>query len=186
MNNEIHMNNRTAADQDPWYREFYVWLIIFLPACAVAASFATLYVAAMNPPDLVVDDYASIEATVARNVAQDKRAAALGLRASIIFGNQDSTGTALDLRLQTRDSRTLPSKVLLRAVHSTQAAQDSSTELLGTNGHYAGSIKLPGGNYDIFLRDSEGTWRLTTRVSGRPTTLHLQAPDLTNTIAEHP
>jgi hypothetical protein len=178
------MNNPAIADQEPWYRQFYVWLIIFLPACAVAASFATLYVAAMNPPDLVVDDYAGIEATVARNAAQDSRATALGLRASMSFGNQDSTGTALDLRLLTRDPQVLPSTVLLRVVHSTQAAQDSSTELRGTNGRYAGSIKLPAGNYDIFLGDTEGTWRLTTRVAGRPPTLELHAPGLSRAATQ--
>ncbi len=40
----------------PWYRQFWPWFIIALPASAVIASFITLYLAISRPDPLVVDD----------------------------------------------------------------------------------------------------------------------------------
>ena len=41
---------------EPWYRQFWPWFIIALPASAVVASFFTLYLAISNPDQLVVDE----------------------------------------------------------------------------------------------------------------------------------
>jgi hypothetical protein len=40
----------------PWYRQFWPWFIIALPAAAVLASFYTLWLAISNPVQMVVDD----------------------------------------------------------------------------------------------------------------------------------
>jgi hypothetical protein len=40
----------------PWYRQFWPWFIIALPACAVIASFITLWLAVSRPDYLVVDE----------------------------------------------------------------------------------------------------------------------------------
>ena len=40
----------------PWYRQFWPWFIIALPAAAVVASFFTLWLAISRPDYLVVDD----------------------------------------------------------------------------------------------------------------------------------
>jgi len=40
----------------PWYKQFWPWFIIALPASAVIASFITLWIAISNPDQLVVDD----------------------------------------------------------------------------------------------------------------------------------
>ena len=40
----------------PWYRQFWPWFIIALPASAVIASFFTLWLAVSNPDTLVVSD----------------------------------------------------------------------------------------------------------------------------------
>lgn len=40
----------------PWYRQFWPWFIIALPASAVIASFFTLWLAVSNPDQLVVSD----------------------------------------------------------------------------------------------------------------------------------
>lgn len=186
MSNAIYMNNPRVTTSEAWYRHFYVWLIIILPACAVVASFATLYIAAKNPPELAVESYSSIEATNAKNVAQDKEATRLALSGEIKFGGINTAGTGVVLHLQANDMQALPSSIVLRAVHSTQAARDATVELSGAAGSYAGSVKLPSGNYDIFIEDPEGTWRLTKRVSGETNTIQLHARDAmaANTIQD--
>ena len=40
----------------PWYRQFWPWFIIALPAAAVLAGFFTLWLAISNPDYMVVDD----------------------------------------------------------------------------------------------------------------------------------
>lgn len=41
----------------PWYKQFWPWFLIGLPASAVVASFYTLYLASSGHNDLVVGDY---------------------------------------------------------------------------------------------------------------------------------
>ena len=40
----------------PWYRQFWPWFIIALPASAVVAGLLTLWIAMSNPDYLVIDD----------------------------------------------------------------------------------------------------------------------------------
>jgi hypothetical protein len=40
----------------PWYKQFWPWFIIALPASVVIASFVTLWIAISNPDHLVVDE----------------------------------------------------------------------------------------------------------------------------------
>ena len=41
---------------EPWYKQFWPWFIIALPASVVIASFFTLYLAVSNPDQLIVTD----------------------------------------------------------------------------------------------------------------------------------
>ena len=40
----------------PWYKQFWPWFIIALPASAVIASFITLWIAISNPDGMVLTD----------------------------------------------------------------------------------------------------------------------------------
>ena len=46
------MNTNTIEKNLPWYRYSIVWLVIILPAIAVAASLTTLYIAHQNAPEI--------------------------------------------------------------------------------------------------------------------------------------
>jgi hypothetical protein len=58
--NSTHQRNTDAlaAKNPPWYRQFWPWFIIALPASAVIASFITLWLAISHPDHLVVDEAA--------------------------------------------------------------------------------------------------------------------------------
>jgi len=45
-----------SAGEPPWYRQFWPWFLIALPAAAVIASFITLYLAITHPVHLVIDE----------------------------------------------------------------------------------------------------------------------------------
>ena len=48
----------------PWYRQFYPWMLIALPASAVIAGFITLYIAITHPDALVLKDCVRDGATI--------------------------------------------------------------------------------------------------------------------------
>jgi len=57
MSNQQHRDSNHVPGQDmPWYKQFWPWFIIALPASAVIASFTTLWIAISNPDGLVVTD----------------------------------------------------------------------------------------------------------------------------------
>jgi len=57
MSNQLQQNTELAPGEGvPWYKQFWPWFIIALPASAVVASFFTLWLAISNPDQLVVDD----------------------------------------------------------------------------------------------------------------------------------
>lgn len=48
--------NLLPGEGVPWYKQFWPWFIIALPASVVVASFITLWLAISNPDPLVVND----------------------------------------------------------------------------------------------------------------------------------
>ena len=57
MNNQSQQYPKPVpAEYLPWYRQFWPWFIIALPASAVVASFITLWLAISNPDQLVIDE----------------------------------------------------------------------------------------------------------------------------------
>lgn len=49
------MSNR-GMDDEPWYRNPWVWLVIAIPSMAVAGGLFTLYLAISHPQIIVTDD----------------------------------------------------------------------------------------------------------------------------------
>lgn len=50
-------NPQAVNDQNlPWYKQFWPWFIIALPASVVVASFFTLWLAISNPDQIVLSD----------------------------------------------------------------------------------------------------------------------------------
>jgi hypothetical protein len=53
----LEQRPKTAkTPEPPWYKQFWPWFIIALPATAVIASFITLYLAISRPDYIVVED----------------------------------------------------------------------------------------------------------------------------------
>ena len=47
------MKQSKQAELQPWYRHFYVWMLILLPASVVVASVITVHIAFSNPPQIL-------------------------------------------------------------------------------------------------------------------------------------
>ena len=49
-------NGPMPGENVPWFKQFWPWFIIALPAAAVIASFVTLWLAISNPDHVIVTD----------------------------------------------------------------------------------------------------------------------------------
>lgn len=143
----------------PWYRQFWPWFLIALPAATVVAGIATLVIAATGSDDLVVDDYGRIGVLTEEKLARDRRARELGLSAVLHF---DPTSGAAQLRLG--GGRAAGAR--LRLVHPTLAARDRACTLQPAAGGRTG-CRLDGleaGSWQVVVEGADGDWRLSERI----------------------
>ena len=74
---------KAVMDVTPWYRQFWPWFIIALPATIVVASFGMLYLALANPVSLVKDNYYKEGLGINMQLAREDRVGQLGLAAHL-------------------------------------------------------------------------------------------------------
>jgi len=76
---------RKLSDEEykllPWYKQFWPWFIIALPASAVIAGLITVYIAFDNADSLVAEDYYKRGLAINNNIHQQKKAHELGYSA---------------------------------------------------------------------------------------------------------
>ena len=124
------------TDTKPWYRQFWPWFIIALPASAVIAGLTTVYIAFDEPDGLVVDDYYKEGLAINQTLARDQRAAQLGLSALVTPGDQGDE-FSIDLRrgAESEGEETL----ILTLQHPTRAHMDVTVPLVdrGAGGFHA-------------------------------------------------
>ncbi len=138
------MSPAASEATQPWYRQFWPWFIIGLPASAVVAGVATLIIAASGNDALVVADYNRIEELTAQTEARNASAAALGLVARVTMSERwpridvNVTATARpDLRWQ-------PERLRLNIGHPTRKAADRTVLLERTGPNlYSGRLDEP-------------------------------------------
>jgi hypothetical protein len=157
----------TSAEHSTWQQQPLMWLIIVLLGVTILASFAMLFVAMKNAPELVVDNYSNIEEFTSQTFAQDKRARELKLSAVVYIREG-----VMSISLQ-GDEPDWPDSIVVRAVNSTLAALDRRAEFSGSQGRYTGTIDLPGNAYDLHIEDPAGSWRLSKRAHGAPASIEL-------------
>lgn len=49
------MNSETTQEK-PWFKQFWPWFIMFIPACGVVAGITTVIIANSHPPQITQDD----------------------------------------------------------------------------------------------------------------------------------
>ncbi|HKK04593.1 MAG TPA: FixH family protein [Gammaproteobacteria bacterium] len=150
-------------DTVPWYRQFWPWFLIALPASAVVAGLTTLGLAIHDRDGLVVDDYYKEGLAINRVLDRDHEAKQLGVYAE---GQFDKHTDRLVLRIGAR--KPLPVEAIrLRLMHPTRANMDVNVPL-----HYDPSARrytaqvhdLAKGDWYVQLEPTRGNWRLLGRL----------------------
>ena len=147
-------------EPQPWYRQFWPWLLISLPASAVIGGIATIIIAVQSPNALVVDDY--YKEGLAINEQKDRLASAeaIGLE-----GLARSYENRIHITLSS-DTPVEDDTLILYIAHSTRAELDREVALQRmADGSYSSDFDelLPGNSY-LRLRPPDHVWEIRSRI----------------------
>lgn len=157
----------------PWYRQFWPWFIIALPASAVVAGLVTLSIAINHPDAMVVDDYYKEGLAINRQMEKEQAARDLGLQALLRFDTSSES-----LTIEAIGDTPLKGELNLQLVHPTLAGQDRTLTLApDSDGRYIANLgEIASGRWHIVLEPADGGWRLSGRASLTGNTQLLLAP----------
>ena len=154
----------------PWYREPMLALVIGLPAAAVFAGFATLFLAAGG--DAGDPRVRRVAQTQTANLTPDHAAARLALGADLAL---DANG-AVTLRFS--DPAPEESVLRLELRHGTDARRDCGARLVHAgDGVFVGRLETirGAGPYNAELAPEDGGWRLVGRLEAQSPRVRLEA-----------
>jgi hypothetical protein len=108
------------TDTAPWYRHFWPWFLISIPAAAVAGSILTGVLAGRHADSLVTDDWYREGKTINRVLARDRVARRLSISAELRI---DERSGEVSLELE-GDSVDALEALSLELSHPTLASRD--------------------------------------------------------------
>jgi len=146
-----------AMHPKPWYREFWPWFLMSLPATAVIAGVTTVVIAIQSADGMVVGDYYKAGLAINQTLARDNAATKMALTATV-----KSEGSALLLTLAGR-MPAYPEQLSLTLAHPTRSGMDQTLALHHAGGgHYRAALPaMPAGKWQFHLVDGAYTWRLS-------------------------
>ncbi|MEY3218994.1 MAG: hypothetical protein RIT27_351 [Pseudomonadota bacterium] len=157
----------------PWYKEFYVWMILFFPFSAMVVGFTMLRISWVTFDGLVVDDYYKKGLEINRSLERDHAALKYGLDGYLQINAQ--TGY-IRLFLKANDDYKLPSQLKLNLLHRTRKGLDQNITLQLENGVYVGtSSALQMGLWQVQLEGAD--WRLDSSVDGKVSEVRFSASE---------
>ncbi len=147
----------TVAYERPWYKQFWVWFVIAIPALAVIFSLEFVYIAVTHQDPVVRDDWYQDGKAVNQDFARSDAATRLGLKADVRLDAE--TGEVL---LTLHSNKPISTSTIgLNFVHATIKDRDQSLVLHRlVNNEYRGLLTRPlEGNFQIELATPD--WRIT-------------------------
>lgn len=135
-----------------WYRNPWVWLIIFFPMLSVVAGIATIIITSKNQPDMVIDDYY-------------KKGKAINQELTL-YDNAKKIGVSLQLKVEeSRIEIKSPvnyTALKVNVVHSTLADQDFSLVLTpNALGSLSSSVEsIMPGKWQIIIAPMDNSWKV--------------------------
>ncbi len=149
-------------DSLPWYKQFWPWFLISLPASVVVAAMITLGIAIKTDDGLVSDDYYREGLAVHKNAASTAHARALGIAARL-----DYRPAADALRIYLNQPLPAESRgMVLRIVHPTRPRQDQEITLRSLTEEILDGRLAPLGpaHWKLQLYPTDKAWRIEGRL----------------------
>tara|TARA_R110000782_G_scaffold247564_3_gene334372 strand:- start:6006 stop:6494 length:489 start_codon:yes stop_codon:yes gene_type:complete len=142
----------------PWFKEYYVWLIILFPMLAIIGGIATTILAVKSDDGLVVDDYYKQGLEINRTLERDRAASSYLLDAEINLINEQGI---VFIQLKSSENFNFPTSIQVSFLNATRSGLDKTTNLFLTeNNLYRGALsRLPVGKWYAHIEAND--WRLT-------------------------
>lgn len=144
-------------DTTPWFKQFWPWFLISIPATTIVYCMLMIYTAINTENSLVSDNYYKDGLAINQSLALDNKASELNLSAKISFNETGRVALTLE-----GDLTPAPSFLTLKLLHPTVDGQDSETKLLPEPGNtYSTQFEKPlTGRWYIDIIAQDQTWRL--------------------------
>jgi len=157
------MSDSIESGNGRWYKQPFVWLVIFFPAATVVAGFITLGIAIRTDDGVVVDDYYKKGKEINRVITRDRQAASMGLSGNSAYNPENRR---ISITLASSQGAVIPGKIRLELLHATRGGIDIDSWLAATRtGHYETILKealAPGG---WIVQISTADWRIQGRIT---------------------
>ena len=147
-----------ATDSKPWYKQFWPWFVISLPATAVVAGLTTVVIAVQNKPDIVRDDWYKDGMAIQVRKERTERAKALGIVVNYSLERETRkfhlTPTGLD--------KAATPILIVSLQHPTLEKRDiEATAALMPDGRYSALLEtLPEGVYRAQISAPNSDWQI--------------------------
>ncbi|VAW76643.1 Putative analog of CcoH, COG3198 [hydrothermal vent metagenome] len=153
------MNNLSAIDSTPWYRQLWPWLLIIPPGGAVIGGIFTIILAVQSPNALVVDNYYREGLAINQQLHRLNAARAQQLSAFLRYDGHH-------LQLTVNGSKQPDTTLALQFIHVTRADLDRTIQLKKyADGEYSAPVPaLPAGIWYLRLHPGDKRWEIRTRV----------------------
>lgn len=139
-------------NKEAWYKNPWVWLVIFFPVLSVVAGIATVIITSQNQPEMVVDDYY-------------KKGKAINIELKL-YNEAEKLGVLVELRansdrIEVKANKSLPA-VKVQMVHSTLADLDFGIVLTpNATGTLSGSLdKEITGKWQAIVMPMDESWKI--------------------------
>ena len=144
-----------------WYKQFWPWFLIALPAAVVVASIVTIFIAVQNPDSIVIDDYYKAGLAINRDLSREQQAEKFNIKASLRIDAGNSTAiVTVDAGEQAR-----PAQLHMQLTHPTLPDMDQSVILTRQGNYYSGTIKpVIAGAWNLSLESTAPAWRIQRRI----------------------
>lgn len=146
----------------PWYKEFYVWMILAFPFSAIVVGLTMFRISWVTFDGLVVDDYYKKGLEINRSFERDKSALKYGLEGYLQANAQNG---ALRLFLKAKENYVFPEQLKISFLHRTRKGFDQTITLQRQADVYVGNIApLIDGLWEVMLEGQD--WRLDSAIDG--------------------
>jgi len=139
----------------PWYKQFWPWFLLFLPACAVVASISTFIIAQKNSPSLVIKNYYKEGLAFNSKAKLLTKAKELGISSTLSLDKR-----MLTIHLKGQHGHPPLIRVSLR--HSTISQHDKVLTLVEmSDSTYQAPFVLPKpGKWYLNIKNPSATWSI--------------------------
>ena len=159
-------------DTKPWYRQFWPWFIIALPAASVIGGLTTLWISLQTTDSLVLRSDDGVRNATDRRIAAERFATRAGLAALVDI---DRDTGAVSVVMRSGDLGTVPPELEFELAHPAFADRDRLITLQKAMpdadgnpvwvGHFT---TVPDGRFYASLKSGD-TWRLSAEWRGEAT-----------------